>query len=113
MDDQSFEQQIRQAVTAWPDVEVTAHRFGGIEFRVRNREIGHLHGSRQADLPFPVRIREELVASGQAAPHHILPQSGWVSYYLRRQEDVPGAIALFRRNYERLAAIPATGVAAH
>src|SRR3712207_7057353 len=42
--------------------------FGGVEFRVRGHEIGHLHGSRLADLPFPVRMRKELVAGGKAEP---------------------------------------------
>lgn len=103
---------IEREVLSWPDVTAVPHRFGGTEFRVRNHEIGHLHGSRLADLPFPVRVREELVATGRAAPHHILPASGWVSYELRLPEDVPGAIALFRLNYERLTATPAHPVAA-
>src|SRR3712207_8680900 len=43
-----------------------SHRFGGVEFRVRGHEIGHLHRSRLVDLPFPVRVRKELVAEGRA-----------------------------------------------
>lgn len=97
---------IEREVLSWPEVTAVPHRFGGTEFRVHNHEIGHLHGSRQADLPFPVRVREELVATGRASLHHILPASGWVSYYMRQPEDVPGAIALFRLNYERLTARP-------
>ena len=30
------------------------------------------------DLPFPVKIRNELVESGRAEVHHVLPESGWV-----------------------------------
>jgi len=48
-----------------------------------------------------VRLREELVAEGRASLHHILPQTGWVSYYIRGPEGVPGLIELFRLNYER------------
>jgi hypothetical protein len=34
--------------------------------------MGHLHGEKLADLPFPVETRKELlVASGRALPHHI------------------------------------------
>jgi hypothetical protein len=51
-----------------------------------------------------VRMREELVESGEAQVHHVLPQTGWVSYYLRGQEDVAGALELFRKNYDRLTA---------
>jgi hypothetical protein len=57
-----------------------------------------------ADLPFPVRMRKELLESGKAQIHHVLPQTGWVSYYLRGEEDVDGALDLFRKNYERLTA---------
>ena len=57
-----------------------------------------------ADLPFPARVREQLVAEGRAWPHHILPASGWVSYPIRDADAVPGALGLFRLAYERAAA---------
>ena len=95
---------IRREVTSWSGVEEKPHRFNGIEFRIRGHEIGHLHGSRWADLPFPVRVRKELIAQGKARLHHILPQTGWVSYPIRGEKDVPGALELFRMNYERLTA---------
>jgi hypothetical protein len=92
---------IEREVASWPGVTVAPHRFGGIEFRVGRRELGHLHGSRLADLPFPVKIREQLVAAGQAQPHHIMPESGWVSFYIRNAADAAAAIELFRLNYDR------------
>jgi hypothetical protein len=93
--------QIHDEVSAWDGVSVEPHRFGGIEFRVGRRELGHLHGSRLADLPFPVRVRQQLVAEGKAQPHHIMPESGWVSVPIRDAADVPAVIALFRLAYER------------
>lgn len=93
--------QIAREVAGWPGVVVAPHRFGGIEFRVGRRELGHLHGNRLADLPFPVPVREQLVAAGRARPHHILPESGWVSYEIRGVGDVAAVVALFRLNYER------------
>jgi Family of unknown function (DUF5519) len=103
--------QIRQEVLSWPGVESAPHRFGGLEFRLGRREIGHLHGDHLADLPFPVRVREDLVAQGKAQRHHVLPDSGWISYRIRGEQDVPGAIELFRLSYERAvaAAAGATG----
>ena len=96
--------EIVDEVTGWPGVEERAHRVGGVEFRVNGHEIGHLHGDRLADLPFPVRVREELVASGKARRHHVMPETGWVSYPIRGREDVAGALELFRKNYDRLTA---------
>ena len=102
-------QKIEREVGGWPGVETRPHRFGGVEFRVNGHEIGHLHGDRLADLPFPVRMREELVGAGKAQEHHVLPETGWVSYRLRHPEDVGGALELFRKNYERLTARKGTG----
>ena len=93
---------IEREVLSWPNVTAHPHRFGGVEFQVNQHEIGHLHGDRLADLPFPVRVRRELVADGRASLHHILPDTGWVSYYMRSAADLAGAIALFRLNYDRL-----------
>ena len=97
-------EEIRREVLGWPGVEAKPHRFGGVEFRVGGHEIGHLHGSRLADLPFPVRVRKKLVANDKARPHHLLTKTGWVSYPIRDEEDVPGVLELFRLSYERLTA---------
>ena len=45
--------QIRAAVLTWEGVESHPHRFGGIEYRLHQREIGDVHGDRLVDLPFP------------------------------------------------------------
>lgn len=97
-------QQIEQELLTWTGVESVPHRFGGREFRANNHEIGHLHGSRLADLPFPRRVRDELIAAGRAVPHHVMPDSGWVSFRIDGAADVDAAIALFRLNYERITA---------
>ena len=39
-----------------------------------------------------------------ASINHVLPETGWVSYPIRGEEDVEGALELFRLNYERLTA---------
>src|SRR4051794_40614050 len=100
MEVESIAALIEREVGSWPDVIAQPHRFGGVEFHVNQHEIGHLHGDRLADLPFPVRVRRELVAAGRASPHHFLPDTGWVSYYMRSPADVAGAIELFRLNYD-------------
>ena len=97
----SIAEQISHELLSWLGVTVQPHRFGGLEFRLNGHELGHLHGNRQADLPFSVKTREELVAAGKASLHHVLPETGWVSYYIRGSEDVAGAVELFRMNYER------------
>jgi hypothetical protein len=97
----SIERQIVGEISGWPGVTVLPHRFGGVEFRVGRRELGHLHGSRWADLPFPIRVRDELVTSGRAERHHVLPESGWITARIRGLDDVPRIVELFRLNYEK------------
>ena len=94
-------ERIAATVRSWPEVEVGPHRFGGVEFRVGRRELGHLHGDRIADLPFPRRVRDELIVAGRPRPHHILPESGWVTFPIEEPDDAERAIGLFRLAYER------------
>jgi hypothetical protein len=99
----SIHDTIRNAVGGWAGVACVDHRFGGTEFRMGKVEIGHIHGDRLADLPFPKRIRNEIIEAGRALPHHVLPDSGWISKRISGPDDVDDVIALFRMNYERYA----------
>jgi hypothetical protein len=92
---------IKVAMQALPGVTSSPHRFGGAEYCLGRREIGHVHGDSLVDIPFTKRIREELVARGRAERHHILPDSGWVSVHLREPADLDRAIELLRYSYER------------
>jgi hypothetical protein len=91
---------IEDVVLRWPEVTSKPHRFGGTEYRLGKREIGHLHGNHLLDIPFPKRVRNEVVEAGRAEPHHILPKSGWVSLYLREAADIDRAVELLRLSYE-------------
>jgi luciferase-like monooxygenase len=97
----STSEQIKTAVLSWPGVEAAPHRFGGVEFRLGRRELGHLHGDRIADLPFPRRVRDQLIAEGRARPHHVLPESGWITVSIGSPEEADRAVELFRMTYER------------
>ena len=90
----------------WEGVNVQPDRFGGVEFRMGRREMGHVHSNGVADVLLPVRLRRNVVAAGRAEPHHTLPHSGWVSFRLRTEHDVPAVVDLFRLNYERMRGHP-------
>jgi Family of unknown function (DUF5519) len=92
---------ITAEVGSWDGVTSHPHRFGGVEFRLGKRELGHLHGDRLADIPFPKRVRDELIAAGRARPHHVLPESGWISRWIERDEDAEDVVELFRLSYDR------------
>jgi hypothetical protein len=90
---------IREAVMSWAGVEAFPHRFGGTEYRYGRKEMGHVHGDRLADLPLPRKLHDEMIAAGRAPkgslrshgeasdfvgikPHHVLPETGWVSCWM-------------------------------
>jgi predicted DNA-binding protein (MmcQ/YjbR family) len=94
------QERITKAVTAWEGVTAGPHRFGGVEYAIGKREIGHIHGDHLMDIPFPRKVRDEIIAVGRAQPHHILPESSWISFYLREKDDVEKAIELLRESFE-------------
>lgn len=94
-------ERIRAELLTWPGVSAEPHRFGGLEYRLGRKEMGHVHGDRLADLPFPRKIHDELIAARRAEPHHVLPDTGWVSRRIASAEEADDVIALFRINYER------------
>jgi hypothetical protein len=59
-----------------------------------------VHGDSLVDIPLPKKVRNEMVTAGRAEPHHILPDSGWFSVYLRQASDVDRAIELLRFSLE-------------
>jgi len=87
-------------VSRWEGVDTSPHRFGGTEFRLGRRELGHTHGDYQADIAFPMNVRNKLIAEGRAEPHHVLPHSGWVTFRFRKEADVAAAVELFKLSYE-------------
>ena len=101
---------IRAAAVSWPGVTARPHRFGGLEYVLsERREIGHVHGNSLVDIPLPRRLRDGAIAAGRAVPHHIMPDSGWVSIYLRAPGDVEAGIKLLRGSLRSRDAADAAG----
>jgi hypothetical protein len=92
---------IERKVKSWPGVTTGDTGRGGLQFNYGRVELGHLHGSSFADLPFPKKVRDAIIAEGRASVHDPLPDSGWVRRHLQEPEDVIAVIELFRMNYDR------------
>ena len=75
-DSVSIAGRISSEVSSWPGVTAESHRGGMIFFHVGRREIGHLHGERLADLPFP-----EFVDYCREAGAEVVELSGWPQSY--------------------------------
>lgn len=86
----------------WIGVTKHPHRFGGVEFRLNETEIGHLHGNHLFDILLSKSERDRWIKEGRASPHHMYPDSGWVSIYLNTEEDIAYAIEIARAKYDQL-----------
>ena len=90
-------ERLEAQVVLLPDVRLKVHRFGGTEFvQKEGRELGHLHGHGLLDVSVGQRSANLLIASGQVRPHHIFPQSRWISFQIESESDVPFALELLR-----------------
>lgn len=74
-------------VGGWPHVTTGEHRFGGTEFRVGPREIGHVHAWGMLDVSYLRKLRDVLVDEGHTGVHHLLTESGWTTYRVESDED--------------------------
>ncbi len=93
--------EIEREVLGWPGVTAGDTGRGGLQFSYGRVELGHLHGNSFADLPFPKKVRDELIAQGRASVHPPLPNSGWVRRRMGDPDDAEAVIELFRMNYDR------------
>jgi hypothetical protein len=92
-------EQLATEAGEWPGIETAPHRFGGTEFRLGDREVGHVHRAGLLDINFTRPLRNALVAEGRADEHRVVPDSGWVSYELRTPEALADARWLLRLSY--------------
>jgi hypothetical protein len=95
----SIARQVEAAAAEWPGITVHDHRFGGREFRLGTREVGHLHGDRQADIAYPRPVRDAVVGADLAGPHHLFPDSGWVTYRVDGPTSADRIVDLLRLSY--------------
>ncbi len=103
--DTTASSQITDEVTSWPDIESGYGRRGEFAFKLRGREIGHLHGDHSAHFFFPPDVWRELSDEGRITEHPVFPgRVGPAARAIRTDEDVRDVIAMMRLNYERIAA---------
>ncbi len=91
---------ITEEVSSWPGVEAGPGSRGELSFKVRRREIGHLHGDQVAHFGLPKSLWSELIEAGRIQRHPI-DRPGWAAVGLGDDDAVTEAIGLMRVNYER------------
>lgn len=99
----NYLKKLEDEISAWPNVSVHQHRFGGREFLRGSAEVGHVHVGGVVDIPFPRSVRDALLAEGLAEEHLWVPNSGWITFCVRSEDDLKHALWLMRLSYLRYA----------
>ena len=94
---------LEDEVSTWPHVSVHSHRFGGREFLFDKAEVGHVHVGGMVDIPFTRPVHDTLLADGLAEEHRWVPNSGWITFRIRTEQDFDHALWLMRLSYLRYA----------
>jgi hypothetical protein len=93
-------EEIEAEVSSWDGIRVTLHKYGGLQFNYLNKEIGHIHGIGLLDILFTRKMRNQLVSEGKVLEHHVYPNSGWISFYIKTKSDLNTAIELLKMSKE-------------
>ena|SRR5688572_27886213 len=91
--------EIENEVLSWKNTSIGSHKYGGIQFNVNEKELGHIHGNGILDILFNKKIKSELIKEGKAEPHHIFKDSGWITFRIQTEQDKKSAIELLRYSY--------------
>ncbi len=97
---------VADTVSGWPRIIATVHwdllhpsQVDGIDFYVGDEELGHIYLDGSVHLATTPRLGATLVSDGLAQPFPYV--HGWVQAQIA-SIGPDAAVALFRRNYDRL-----------
>lgn len=91
--------EIETEVLSWEGTHISTHCYGGLQFNVKNKEIGHIHSNGLMDILFKREIKMLLLKEGKVTEHHSFPKSGWISYYIYSEADKKAALELLQYSY--------------
>lgn len=94
--------ELEEEILTWQGTSTGLHQYGGVQFNAYGKEIGHLHSNGLLDVLYSKRIKAALMKQGRIEPHHIFTDSGWISFYIKKQEDKNYAKELLEMAYWRL-----------
>jgi hypothetical protein len=88
--------EIEAEVLKWDKASITMHKYGGIQFNIMHKEIGHIHSNGLVDILLSTAIKDQLLRERCITSHHTFKNSGWISFYIRTKEDKAYAIRLLK-----------------
>lgn len=97
-----FIEVIENELATWPDVTITLHRFGGLQFNYFDKEIGHIHSDGIVNILFSKKIKQVMMRASLVSEHHIFKNSGWIGFYIHSANDVERAIWPLKFAHKRM-----------
>lgn len=94
-----YTDEIEQTVLSWEGTSLKMHKYGGVQFDVKNKEIGHIHSNGLLDVLLKREIKLQLIKEGRVQDHHTFSKSGWISFYIRNEKDKKYALELLEYSY--------------
>jgi len=74
------------------------HRYGGLQFNCNNKEYAHVHSNGLLDMLLSKSLKEQLMREGRVQDHHVFENTGWISFYIKNEDDFHYAISLLELN---------------
>ena len=96
--------EIEAEVLQWPDTTSVIHKYGGMQFNYKGKEIGHIHSNGLLDMLLNRSVKQTLIQEGRITDHHAFKNTGWISFYMNNADDKEYAIKLLQTGYDRLTA---------
>jgi Family of unknown function (DUF5519) len=90
-------QELRQKILNLPGV--TEQQNAGIHedaFFVGRTMFMHIHGHGHCDIRLAKTDQERVLAEGKARPHRWAPEAGYVTFIVKKEEDLERAMELIR-----------------
>jgi hypothetical protein len=91
--------EIESEVLSWEHTTMQMHKFGGLQFNLYNKELGHIHGNGLLDILFSRKEKSALMLKYPVKEHHVFKNSGWISFQVKTDADKKIAIELLRLSY--------------
>lgn len=93
--------ELEEMVLSFPSTEITVHKYGGAQFNYRQKEFAHCHSNGILDILLNQQLKKKLLQDGRIVDHHVFKNSGWITFYIKTNDDVFYAKSLLRLAYDR------------
>jgi hypothetical protein len=91
----------KRSINMADNTTATTHKYGGLQFNYGNKELGHIHSNGLLDMLLNRKLKQQLMQqNSRVQDHHILKNTGWLSFYMETYGDKEFVLELFEMAYK-------------